>query len=304
MKTATRRCAWCPAGAPEAMRHAAVRDAFLAACGWDVAVRKPGNVSRQSDGHGMQAQTFLDSAAASVDGLCVPGSAVGARIEAAIAASWARVGCNTNLGIVLLCAPMAAAAERVEAPDGLRAAIADVIDALDVADAEAAFRAIVQANPGGLGVAADGDVRTPPRMTLREAMTLAAGRDRIAAQYRDGLAELFERGLPALAGHAQGDTLIAAPIDAQAVQRLYLAWLASDLDSHIVRKHGVALAQSVLNEARLWQRRAEAGEPLDADPRWTDWDRSLKARRINPGTSADLTVATLMLALLGARTPR
>jgi triphosphoribosyl-dephospho-CoA synthase len=289
------------------MRHGAIRDAFLAACGWDVAVRKPGNVSRQSDGHGMQAQTFLDSAAASVDGLCVPGSAVGARIEAAIAASWARVGCNTNLGIVLLCAPMAAAAERVDAPDGLRAAIADVIDALDVADAEAAFRAIVQANPGGLGAAEAQDVREAPSVTLREAMVLAADRDRIARQYRDGLAELFERGLPALAGLAVMPAASADPFEVPAdaastaaVQRLYLAWLASDLDSHIVRKHGEAVAQSVLNDARVWQRRAADGLWLDADPAWAAWDQALKARRINPGTSADLTVATLMLAALAA----
>ncbi|MGY0193697.1 triphosphoribosyl-dephospho-CoA synthase [Leptothrix sp. BB-4] len=272
-----------------------IREAWLRACAWDVAVRKPGNVSRQSDGHGMQAQTFLDSAAASVDGLCAAGASVGARIEAAVAASWSRVGCNTNLGIVLLCAPMAVAAERVDTPEGLRAAIADVIEGLDVADAEAAFRAIVQANPGGLGKAAEQDVRAAPSMTLREAMTLAADRDRIAVQYRDALAELFDVGLPALGQETPDD---------RAVQRLYLAWLASGPDSHIVRKHGMALAQSVLTEALPWHRRAEAGEWLDADPGWAGWDRSLKQRRINPGTSADLTVATLMLALLGAGRPR
>ncbi len=266
-----------------------IRLAFLEACSWDVAVRKPGNVSRASDGHGMQAQTFLDSAAASVDGLCAAGAPVGARIESAIAASWSRVGCNTNLGIVLLCAPIAAAAERVDTPADLRPAVAEVIEHLDVADAEAAFRAIVQANPGGLGEASDQDVRAAPSMTLRAAMSLAAERDRIAAQYRDGLAELFDRGLPVL------DVVHAA-----SVQRLYLAWLASGPDSHIVRKHGEAVAQSVLNDARVWRARAKAGEPLDADPAWAAWDHTLKSRRINPGTSADLTVATLMLALLGA----
>ncbi|WP_242615634.1 triphosphoribosyl-dephospho-CoA synthase [Sphaerotilus mobilis] len=281
--------------------------AFLRACAWDVAVRKPGNVSRASDGHGMQAQTFLDSAAASVDGLCMPGARVGARIESATAASWARVGCNTNLGIVLLCAPIAAAAERVDAPSDWRGAVVEVIRHLDVADAEAAFRAIVQANPGGLGDAAEQDVRSAPSLSLRAAMTLAADRDRIARQYRDGLAELFDRGLPALAGAigplAPGDEAWAVPEDAvstAAVQRLYLGWLASDLDSHIVRKHGEAVAHSVLNDGRVWLRRAEAGEPLDADPAWAAWDHTLKSRRINPGTSADLTVATLMLALLGA----
>jgi triphosphoribosyl-dephospho-CoA synthase len=46
---------------------------------------------------------------------------------------------------------------------------------------------------------------------------------------------------------------------------------------------------------------AQGFEPLDdpgADPRWAAWDASLKAAGINPGTSADLTVATLFVALL------
>jgi triphosphoribosyl-dephospho-CoA synthase len=67
-----------------------------------------------------------------------------------------------------------------------------------------------------------------------------------------------------------------------------------------VRKHGMALAQSVTLAARehhaRWRQtalhasRAEAAAQLDA------WDAELKARAINPGTSADLAVATLFVA--------
>lgn len=274
-----------------------IRRAFLDACAWDVAVRKPGNVSVHSAGHGMQARTFLDSAGACVGALCRPGAPVGARIEQAVAATWARVGCNTNLGILLLCAPIAAAAERLITPVDearLRQALAQVMATLTVEDAAAAFRAIVQANPGGLGAAAQQDVRQAPTVTLREAMVLAAGRDRIATQYRDGGAALFDTGLRALRG-GEGAARAVSP---QAVQRVYLAWLASDLDAHIVRKHGPALAQIVLNDAQRWSARAAAGERLDADPGFLAWDEALKSAAINPGTSADLTVATLMLAAL------
>lgn len=275
-----------------------IRRAFLDACAWDVAVRKPGNVSVHSAGHGMEARTFLDSAGACVGALCQPGAPVGVRIERAVAATWARVGCNTNLGILLLCAPIAVAAERAAAPvddAGLRQALADVMATLTVEDAAAAFRAIVQASPGGLGAAAQQDVRQAPTVTLREAMVLAAGRDRIAAQYRDGGAALFDLGLTALSGHAGSAARAVSP---QTVQRVYLAWLASDLDAHIVRKHGPALAQIVLNDAQRWSARAAAGERLDADPGFLAWDEALKSAAINPGTSADLTVATLMLAAL------
>ena len=49
------------------------RSAFLCACRLDVAVRKPGNVSRASPGHGMQAAMFLASAAARfVTGVVLP----------------------------------------------------------------------------------------------------------------------------------------------------------------------------------------------------------------------------------------
>ncbi|MCK6426231.1 MAG: triphosphoribosyl-dephospho-CoA synthase [Burkholderiaceae bacterium] len=290
-----------------------IHRAFLRACAWDVAVRKPGNVSRHSPGHGMAAQHFLDSAQAAAGALCAPGRRVGARIEAAMAATWARVGCNTNLGILLLCAPLAAAAERLRAegractPAALRAALQAVLADLDRDDAAAAFRAIVQANPGGLGHSPQQDVREPPQVTLRAAMALAAPRDRIARQYRDGMAELFDLGLAAL-DRAQRAALAAAEPDgpaaapggaaAAAVQRLYLAWLASAPDSHLVRKQGEAVAQVVLSQAQPWAARAAAGARLDSEAGFTAWDEALKAAGFNPGTSADLTVATLMAAFL------
>jgi triphosphoribosyl-dephospho-CoA synthase len=35
-----------------------------------------------------------------------------------------------------------------------------------------------------------------------------------------------------------------------------------------------------------------------ANPAWAAWDESLKARGLNPGTSADLCVATALVAAL------
>ncbi len=78
-------------------------------------MRKPGNVSLHSAGHDMRAQQFLDSARASAPALFDPRAGVGARIEAAVRATRAVAGCNTNLGILLLCAPLARAHERLAA---------------------------------------------------------------------------------------------------------------------------------------------------------------------------------------------
>lgn len=279
------------------------RASYLRACALDVAVRKPGNVSDRSAGHGMQAALFSASARVSVDPLFRAGARVGERIEAAVAATWQAVGCNTNLGIVLLCAPIARAVERhPEADDAaaLRAATLGVLADLDVDDARAAYRAIAQARPGGLGSAPAEDVRDVPSVDLRAAMALAAGRDSIARQYRDGYAELFELGVAALgaaplAGGADADAP-PTPAVAAAVQRVYLAFLAGQPDSHIVRKHGAALAHTVMRAARAWQARALAGADLDADPAFAAWDLELKSAGLNPGTSADFTVATLFAA--------
>ena len=280
-------------------------DLFLRACWLDVAVRKPGNVSVFSAGHRMHAAQFVDSARAAAGPLLRPGARVGERIEAAMEATWQAVGCNTNLGILLLCAPIAAAAERDGASRdaaALRRALHDTLARLDVDDARCAYRAIARANPGGLGAAPEQDVHDEPSLGLREAMALAADRDRIAWQYAHGFDDLFGIGLSrvppgfALMQDAAGEPADAAT--ARAVQRVFLGYLGAIPDSHIVRKHGEAVAHTVMVAAQGWATR----EDRAGDPAFEAWDESLKAQAINPGTSADLTVATLFLAGLLGRT--
>lgn len=275
-------------------------DAFLRACRLDVAARKPGNVSLASPGHGMQAAQFLDSAAAAAGPLCRHGATVGERIEAAVRATREAAGCNTNLGIVLLCAPLAAANERSATP--LRQAVAAVLERLDVADARAAYRAIALAHPGGLGRAEQQDVAGPPTVDLRAAMALAAHRDLVARQYAEGHVDIFELGVPAWVAAlraARAAGLDGEAAAARAMQHVYLEFLAAWPDSHIVRKHGAAVAHCVMAEAEPWLRRSRRGEPLDADRAFAEWDEALKARGLNPGTSADLAVASVFAAELG-----
>lgn len=287
------------------------RASFLRACELDVVVRKPGNVSLDSPGHGMHAATFISSAQAAAPLLFVPAARVGARIEAAVVASMRAAGCNTNLGILLLCAPIAAGVERCPRPigaAGLRRALQSVLLELDVDDAKAAYRAIAVARPGGLGSAPSQDVHGVPSVDLRAAMALAADRDSIARQYRDGFADLFDLALPALdTGSVPIELQPCTQLDpatAQAVQRLYLTLLASMPDSHIVRKHGESVAHIVMTTAQAWRARADRGERLDADPGFAAWDARLKAEGVNPGTTADLTVAALMVAGLTAASTR
>jgi triphosphoribosyl-dephospho-CoA synthase len=265
---------------------AALRHAFVASCQAELAALKPGNVHVHADGHGMTVADFSRSAAAAAEPLCRIGGAVGARIRESVAASLAAVACNTNLGIILLSAPLIAAAESGRTP--LRESLATVLDGLTVADAVNAYAAIAEANPGGIGRAAREDVFAPPTVTLREAMTLAADRDLVARQYATCFADIFAIGAPRLeAARRRG----AAP--EWATTLVFLDFLAGFPDSHIARKFGLNTARAVQREAADL-RQALPDDPATAFPILLAFDGDLKRRGLNPGTSADLTVASLL----------
>jgi triphosphoribosyl-dephospho-CoA synthase len=264
----------------------AIAEAFIASCRDEIEAPKPGNVHIYADGHGMNVEDFARSATAAGPGLCAAGAPVGERILAAIEATIAAVGQNTNLGIVLLCAPLAAAAE---GGGELLNAVQKILAALTRADAAAAFRAILLAQPAGLGEAPSHDVRAPADTTLLEAMRAAAERDRIAFQYASGFRDIFETGFEALGDfRAKGH---AAPWPTVAV---HLAFLSGFADSHIVRKKGPEAAAIVQGEARHLHRAfIETSDPATMLPALLSFDRELKTHGTNPGTTADLTVATL-----------
>jgi triphosphoribosyl-dephospho-CoA synthase len=274
-----------------------IADAFIAACRDELDAPKPGNVHVFADGHRMTAADFMRSADAAAGPLAAPGARVGARILGAVEATFADVGANTNLGIALLCAPLAAAAE--SRPHDLRAALARVLHALDSEDAAAAFRAIVRASPAGLGYVEDHDVRAPATVSLRDAMAEAADRDRIARQYVTDFADVFDVGEPLLDA-----ALGALPDRRSATLATFLGFLAAFPDSHIVRKYGAATGERVRRQASWLRVRALAAARLDdVLPELLAWDKELKDGGINPGTSADLTVATLFVHRLRSILP-
>jgi triphosphoribosyl-dephospho-CoA synthase len=267
-----------------------IADAFIAACRAELEAPKPGNVHLFAEGHGMTVAQFRLSAEAAAEPLCPHGASVGARIFGAVEATSARVGLNTNLGIILLCAPLAAAAERAADLAGdLREAIKATLAGLTREDAQCAFKAIVIANPAGLGESGRHDVRKPARTTLIGAMKEAAARDGIACQYASDYADIFDIGRAALEGAREKDWPAPWP-----TVSVYLGFLAGLPDSHILRKRGSGAAEAVRREAAgVRDRFMAAGDPADLLPDLLAFDRRLKADALNPGTSADLTVATL-----------
>jgi triphosphoribosyl-dephospho-CoA synthase len=280
-------------------RSERIAAAFKWACLAELDAPKPGNVHTFAAGHRMTVDEFVRSADAAADPLSAEGARVGVRIDAAVAATFAAVGANTNLGIILLCAPLAAAAECDAAVTDLRRSLVKVLRNLDIDDANLAFRAIVRAAPAGLGHGASHDVFNPATVTLLQAMAQAADRDLIARQYATDFADIFDLGLPVLeAAHGKG----VGP--KWATLTTFLAFLSAFPDSHIARKLGGETARAVQSEAAEFRRMLEAAErPDPLLPTFLAWDGALKGKSINPGTSADLTVATLFAYRLRAILP-
>ena len=178
--------------------------------------------------------------------------------------------------------------------DDLRGNLGKVLDGMDIADTASVFEAIVLASPGGLGSSDAHDVRGTPKVGLVEAMREAAGRDMIARQYVTRYGDLFGIGLPALeTAIARGESGMWPTVFA------YMAFFAGFPDSHVARIYGAEVAGRVQQEAATVGASLEAiGDEATRISLLMDFDRSLKERAINPGTSADLTVASLLVRSL------
>lgn len=289
------------------MTDAAVDVATAAqlACLLEASAPKPGNVSPGRHFRDARYEDFLASAAAVGPALARAGERpLGATIRAAVEATARWTRSNTNLGIVLLLAPLARAAALGALGSGdvslgnagvLRAAVRGVLAATTVEDAGEVYAAIRLSAPGGLGRAAAQDVADAPTVTLAAAMRLAAARDGIAREYETAFATTFEVGAPALV-RARAEGLAWD----DAVVETYLTLLAAAPDTHVARRGG---------EARAVEASRGAKGALAAGGVRTAAGREALARLdtalrdphnvANPGTTADLTAAALFVVLLG-----
>lgn len=269
---------------------AQIESAFLYACNAELDALKPGNVHRYSAGHGMDVLHFEQAAKAAAGPIAAPQASVGKRILRATEASVAAAGLNTNLGIVLLCAPLAKAASETTFDVGLRRRLGMILMSLDEQDAEDAFAAIRVANPAGMGKVAEGDIHSQPQhLTLLAAMQLAADRDRIANAYVSVYADVFDFALPQF----WDARTICGPDSTLAVTTLHMALLAEFPDTHIARKFGAETADKVREEARVLRPHWSPVATAKSLPALQEFDAKLKHEGLNPGTTADFVVTTL-----------
>jgi triphosphoribosyl-dephospho-CoA synthase len=264
------------------------------ACALEACAPKPGNVNRNHDFPDTSLQDFILSAIAI--GPAFEDTArmdVGQIILDAVRCTRNSVNTNTNLGMVLLLAPLAKTCARASGTQEIRAELGRVLNSLTVQDARLTYEAIRLAQPGGMGREPRADISGEPSITLLESMALARERDAIAREYSTDFDITFGMGLPALKqAQAQGGDW-----DCMIVQA-FLNILSRVPDSLISRKMGESKAQNV---SQMASGALAKGGLFTTDGRAAvaEMDRQLrdKDHRLNPGTTADLTAASIFLLL-------
>lgn len=266
-----------------------IADWIRTACRLEVLAPKPGNVSPGAEFDDLTVEDFLRSADLIAPILAeARTSGVGAAIFDAVETTQSALGRNTNLGIILLLAPLAAVPLDRTLSDG----VAEVLSRTNVDDARLVYRAIRRAHPGGMGQSAEHDLSEEPTLPLVDIMRLAEDRDRIAAQFANGFRDVLEFAVPELLAWTE-----RCQTARDAVVGLHLSLMARLPDTLIARKCGPEIAQE---SARRAAAVLAAGWPHTDSGRvvCNELDRWLRAdgHRRNPGTTADLVVATLFAA--------
>jgi triphosphoribosyl-dephospho-CoA synthase len=267
-----------------------VGECFTLATIMEATAPKPGNIHRGADFEDASYPDFI--VAAALVGPLLESAVqlpLGQTIYSAVATTRAAVQTNTNLGTLLLVAPLA----KVPLKSPLAPAVSQVLANLTSQDACDVYAAIRLAQPGGLGKVAAADVADEPPADLLAAMRLGADHDMVARQYANGFEDIFQTVVPSIRDSIEAKLDLPA-----AIVHVHLQLMAEFPDSLIARRCGKDVA---IQSAARANRVLEAGRPGDDayDDGLCDLDFWLRSdgHKRNPGTTADLVAAGLFVAV-------
>lgn len=278
-----------------------ISQAVELACILEASSPKLGNVHPGASFRDMHFGHFVAAAARVAPLFDNPGCCrVGRLVLDAVVSTRRCVECNTNLGTLLLLAPLAVGAGKLELAgikptmDYLRQATGQVLRELNADDSQAIYDAIRVASPGGLGHSELHDVDSQAPEDLLDAMRLVSEIDAVARQYVSDFEDIFLRFWPWLL-----EELRCCDDPLQAIGKVQLRWLAHEPDGLIVRKLGWDEGKRIQQSAaRVYE--LSKSHSLDFAREYQALDHSLRdeANRRNPGTTADLIAATLFCQLV------
>jgi triphosphoribosyl-dephospho-CoA synthase len=290
---------------------------------------KPGNVNLVVGFEGTKVEHFLASAVAAAPSfeeaakhgiaiskgkLPVEKAETGRLMKECVADidAWQRGG-NTLLGTVMLFIPMAVAAGMTPVNEKgefdlslLRKNMKLVVESTTSEDAVNVYDAIAIAKPSGLNGAPDLDVKAveskarllKEKVSLFKVFQIAASYDDICYEWKKNFPITFETAYPYLKEQLKTKCLNAAII------HTFLKVLSERPDTFISRKVGVEKTIEVSKEA---EKVLQLGGVDTAKGRESIvmFDKRLResGNNYNPGTTADITAATLALCTLGGYRP-
>ena len=280
----------------------------LEVSGWP----KPGNVHRTRNYDDMVFQDFVISGvvigdtmeevanqAKEIDDLS--NAELGKYILQAVNETNKWIETNTNLGIMMMCIPIAASAAISNGFDEIQENVGRLMDATTVEDAVNLYDAINVADAGGMGDQEEFDVMSEKakdelranNQTMYDVLKISAGWDRLANELTSKMPVCFEIGYPTFSDFWK--TCDDVDVINKASVLTFMTILSQVPDTLISRKYGNEIAEVV-------SRKAEGILKFKDDDSFVEklleFDDYLYENKYNPGTTADLTAASIFLSYL------
>lgn len=275
---------------------------------------KPGNVHRTRNFSDMVFEDFLLSGIAigktmekaAIKGLDLsnkPGKwqeiGLGDLILEAVTETDRWVANNTNLGIIMLLAPICAAAGMMETITDLRSKIHQIMKLTTAKDAVNLYRAINIADAGGMGEQEEFDVSSDSSLqklldediNMFSVLEMSSEWDHLSYELTHQMPVTFDLGFPLFK-----KTKAKYGVNEATVQT-FLTILSEVPDTLISRKYGKEKAEEVSLDAKAILE--EGGIITNEGLKLLEkFDQKLIENDLNPGTTADFTASSIMVAYL------
>lgn len=280
----------------------------LEVSGWP----KPGNVHRTRNYDDMVFQDFIISGVVigkTMEELALQSKEIddlskaelGKYIIQAVSETDKWIENNTNLGIMMMCVPIAAAASISEGFDEIQENVGRLMDATTVEDAVNLYDAINVADAGGMGDQEEFDVMSEKakdelranNQTMFDVLEISAGWDRLANELTNKMPVCFEIGYPTFRDFLE--TCDDVDVVNKATVLTFMTILSQIPDTLISRKYGNEIAESVSKKAKGILKFKDDESFVQ---KLLDFDDYLYENKYNPGTTADLTAASIFLSYL------
>lgn len=265
---------------------------------------KPGNVHRTRDYDDMVFEDFIisgivigDTIREACSDVDVENPLLGKYILQAVDETDKWIKNNTNLGIVMMTTPIAVAAAISDNFDEIRQNVVKLMANTSVDDACDLYDAINIADAGGMGdqdeydVASDNAKRElrDNNQTMYDVLKISAPWDMLAREMTSDMPAVFELGYPTYHKLKEEKSLNDACV------LTFLTILSEVPDTLISRKYGSdeALKISMMTRDLLKLKGAD-----DFAEKLHEFDDYLYDNGYNPGTTADLTAASIFVSNL------